>query len=83
MEELKSVTATHAQKEEMIDILRRLHVQAAEQEGSGGPSDGKSSSSDEGGLSEATVHRLLAKVGAACLASRQQRPACISAQSDA
>lgn len=62
MAELRSITATQDEKQRMMEILQRLHQE--EVEGSGGSSSDEDESGDEGGLSEATLHRLLAKVGA-------------------
>lgn len=58
----------------MLDILQRLHQQEVEEGGSGGSDEeeqggGGSGGDDEegGGLSDQTLHRLLAKVGGVVL----------------
>lgn len=72
VQELRSITATHDEKQRMQEILQRLHEAEL-----GGDDDGSSSSSSSGGedadelggphfggLSQATLRRLLAKAQA-------------------
>ena len=62
--ELQGMRAGEDERRHMLDILQRLHQQ--EVEGGGGSSEdeegGGSEAGDEGGLSEETLHRLIAKV---------------------
>lgn len=74
--ELKGISAGEDERRRMLDILQRLHLQEVEGSG-GGSSDDEGSEEEgaEGGLSQQTLHRLLAKVrpcrggSAACLVS--------------
>lgn len=61
--ELRSITAGQDERQHMVDILQRLHQQ--EVEGGGSSDEGGEDAEDveeEGGLSNATLHLLLAKV---------------------
>ena len=77
MAELHSITADQDDKRRMLEILQRLHQQEVEGGGSdseGGGSGGGDEEGDEGqaGLSDQTLHRLLAKVR-----RRWRGPACV------
>lgn len=63
MSELKSITATDEEKQRMMDILQRLHAQElAEAEGSGSDEKDEEDQEEEGGLSQQTMARLLARL---------------------
>lgn len=64
--ELKGISAGEDERRRMLDILQRLHLQEVEGSG-GGSSDDEGSEEEgaEGGLSQQTLHRLLAKMQAA------------------
>lgn len=63
MAELKGLSAGEDEKRHMMDILQRLHLQEVEGGGGGSSEDeGSEDEAEEGGLSQQTLHRLLAKV---------------------
>lgn len=62
--ELHAIRAGEDERRHMLDILQRLHQEEVEGGGDGSSDDegGGSEAEDDGGLSEETLHRLLAKV---------------------